>query len=110
LLAADSAFSAASAFVQHGSADAINLGRPDDLTVITGSQNIGKMVGESYGAGASPVSWAPDRVIVASSGDLGVTIGWITPNTPSPDRPAQNPFFTIWRRANPSAPWKYIAE
>jgi ketosteroid isomerase-like protein len=98
------------AFVQHGSADAINLGRPDDLAVITGSQNIGKMVGDGYGDGASPVSWAPERVIVASSGDLGVTIGWITPNTPSPDRPAQNPFFTIWRRPNATAPWKYVAE
>ncbi len=98
------------AFAQHGSADAINLGRPDDPAVITGSQNIGKMVGEGYGPGVSPVSWAPERVIVASSGDLGVTIGWITPNTPSADRPAQNPFFTIWRRASASAPWRYVAE
>jgi ketosteroid isomerase-like protein len=98
------------AFVQYGSADAINLGRPDDRAVVIGAQNIGKMVGEGYGEGVSPVSWAPERVIVASSGDLGVTIGWITPNTPSPDRPAQTPFFTIWRRANANAPWKYVAE
>jgi hypothetical protein len=56
------------------------------------------------------VSWAPERVIAASSGDLGVTIGWIVPNAPSPDRPAKNPFFTIWRKANASAPWRYVAE
>jgi ketosteroid isomerase-like protein len=98
------------AFAQFGSADAINLGRPDDRTIVTGSDAIGKMVGEGYGPGVSPVSWAPERVIVASSGDLGVTIGWIKPNTPTPDRPAQNPFFTIWRRAAPDAPWKYVAE
>jgi ketosteroid isomerase-like protein len=98
------------AFVKHGSVDAINLGRPDDSTIVTGSENIGRMVGEGYGPGVSPVSWAPERVIVASSGDLGVTIGWIKPNHPTPDRPAQTPFFTIWRRADPTAPWKYIAE
>jgi ketosteroid isomerase-like protein len=98
------------AFVRFGSADAINLGRPDDRTVVLGSEAIGRMVGEGYGAGQSPVKWAPERVIVASSGDLGVTIGWITPNSPAPDRPAKNPFFTIWRRAGPGAPWKYVAE
>ena len=98
------------AFAQFGSPDAINLGRPDDQTIVVGAENIGKMVGEGLKPGESPVSWAPERVIVASSGDLGVTIGWIRPNTPSPDRPANSPFFTIWRRATPGAPWKYVAE
>jgi ketosteroid isomerase-like protein len=98
------------AFVKFGSADAINLGRPDDRMVVLGSEAIGRMVGEGYAPGQSPVKWAPERVIVASSGDLGVTIGWIVPNQPTPDRPARNPFFTIWRRVSPTAPWRYIAE
>ena len=98
------------AFAQYGSADAINLGRPDEPAVVTGSDNIGRMVAQGVPEGTSPVSWAPERVIVASSGDLGVTIGWIVPNAPSSDRPARNPFFTIWRRANARAPWKYVAE
>jgi ketosteroid isomerase-like protein len=98
------------AFVQYGTADAINLGTPDAAGIVIGSENIGRMVGEGYGPGVSPVSWAPERVIVASSGDLGVTIGWIRRNTPLPDRPAANPFFTVWRRANANAPWRYIAE
>jgi ketosteroid isomerase-like protein len=98
------------AFVQFGSADSINLGRPDDVTVVTGSDTIGRMVGEGSGTGVSPVSWAPERVIVASSGDLGVTIGWITPNSADSSRPPRNPFFTVWRRENPGAAWKYIAE
>jgi ketosteroid isomerase-like protein len=98
------------AFALHGSADAINLGRPDEPGVVTGSESIGRMVAEGVPDGTSPVSWAPERVLVASSGDLGVTIGWIVPNTPSPDRPAKNPFFTIWRKANASAPWRYVAE
>jgi len=98
------------AFAQYGSADAINLGRPDEPGVVTGSENIGRLVSQGVPEGVSPVSWAPERVIVASSGDLGVTIGWIVPNTPSADRPAKNPFFTIWRKANAAAPWRYVAE
>ena len=98
------------AFAQYGSTDAINLGRPDEPGVVTGSENIGRLVAQGVPEGTSPVSWAPERVIVASSGDLGVTIGWIVPNTPSPDRPVKNPFFTVWRRASPSAPWRYVAE
>jgi ketosteroid isomerase-like protein len=98
------------AFAQYGSADAINLGRPDEPGFVTGSENIGRLVSQGVPEGTSPVSWAPERVIVASSGDLGVTIGWIVPNTPAPDRPVKNPFFTIWRRASASAPWRYVAE
>jgi ketosteroid isomerase-like protein len=98
------------AFVQYGSADAINLGRPDEPGVVTGAENIGRLVAQGVPEGTSPVSWAPERVIVASSGDLGVTIGWIVPNTPSADRPAKNPFFTVWRKANAAAPWRYVAE
>ena len=98
------------AFAQYGSTDAINLGRPDDPGFVTGSDNIGRMVSQGVPDGTSPVSWAPERVIVASSGDLGVTIGWIVPNTSSTDRPEKNPFFTIWRRASATAPWKYVAE
>ena len=98
------------AFARFGSADAINLGRPDDPAIVVGAANIARMVGEGLAEGTSPVSWAPERVIVASSGDLGVTIGWIVPNAPTPDRPARNPFFTIWRRSGESAPWRYVAE
>ena len=117
LAAAERAFSNAAqkigigrAFAQHGSADAINLGRPDDPGVVTGADNIARLVSEGVRDGTSPVSWAPERVIVASSGDLGVTIGWVVPNAPSPDRPARNPFFTIWRKATASSPWRYVAE
>jgi len=98
------------AFVKFGSADAINLGGPDHAMVVTGSARIGEMVGEGLAPGVSPVTWAPERVIVASSGDLGVTIGWITRTSPEQNRPPRNPFFTIWRRANASAPWRYVAE
>lgn len=99
------------AFVKYGRADAINLGPPAQPEVTVGSEAIGQFVGAAYPRGAPGITWAPDAVIVASSGDLGVTIGFIRTNRPSSDgRPAAIPFFTIWRRDAPDDSWRYIAE
>jgi ketosteroid isomerase-like protein len=99
------------AFAQYGSADAVNLGRPTEPGFVVGSESIGRMVAAGSPAGGSAVSWGPDRVIVASSGDLGVTIGIIRLNTPpAAGEPAAFPFFTVWRRPSVNAPWRYIAE
>ncbi|HEU4882953.1 MAG TPA: DUF4440 domain-containing protein [Longimicrobium sp.] len=97
------------AFAKWGSDDAMNMGRAAAFTL--GAASIGAAIGEGS-PGPSPLSWAPDRVIVASSGDLGVTIGHIRPNTPPADAsaPSSFPFFTIWRRPTPTLPWRYIAE
>jgi ketosteroid isomerase-like protein len=100
------------AFAKYGSADAINLGPPTASRVIVGAEAIGRFIGSAYPPGHAGVSWAPDAVLVASSGDLGVTIGMIRPNGPGPDGKALPPvpFFTIWRRAESANPWRYIAE
>ena len=100
------------AFAKYGSADAVNMGPPDQAAFIVGSEAIGKSVGAGSPPGTSGVSWGPDKVIVASSGDLGVSIGIIRRNEPSadPQQPSTFPFFTVWRRASPSAPWRYVAE
>jgi hypothetical protein len=39
-----------------------------------------------------------------------VTFGYIRQNAASAGQPSAFPFFTIWRRADASAPWRYIAE
>ncbi|MEO5509013.1 MAG: hypothetical protein ABIS27_00100 [Longimicrobiales bacterium] len=101
------------AFTKFGSDDAINMGGADQPSFTFGAAAIGRAVGQDEPAGTgSTVHWAPDRVLAASSGDLGVTIGAIHPNTPNPDgsQAAGFPFFTVWRRASPGAPWRYIAE
>ena len=100
------------AFAQYCSADAINMGGATDAGFVVGSENIGRMVAAHAPATGSAVSWAPDKVIVASSGDLGVTIGWIHPNAAAADgtRAPGFPFFTIWRRASATGAWRYIAE
>jgi ketosteroid isomerase-like protein len=95
------------AFTKWGRADAVNMGPPDAAAFIVGAEAIGKSVGAGTPTDSSPVSWSPDRAIVASSGDLGVTLGMIRPND---GKGSPVPFFTIWRRESASAPWRYIAE
>jgi len=58
------------------------------------------------------VDWGPERALVASSGDLGITFGFITPNAEPAAGQAKPrfPFFTVWRRASRDAPWRYVAE
>lgn len=94
------------AFARNGSEDAMNMGPEAAFTI--GAARIGGGMPQEAG---SEVRWNAEGALVASSGDLGVTWGYIRPNGPVPEgRPVQIPFFTIWRRASPSAPWRYIAE
>jgi ketosteroid isomerase-like protein len=95
------------AFREFGREDAMNMyrgaGFDIGLDAITGNFDAAETV--------SPVSWSTEHAFVASSGDLGVSIGTIRPNRPGADgRTDSFPFFTIWRRDGPNAPWRYIAE
>jgi ketosteroid isomerase-like protein len=98
------------AFAKYGSADAVNMGGNDDAAFVLGADAIGRSVGAGSPADSSPVEWNADRVVVASSGDLGITFGMIRIKKPEPNGPAAVPFFTIWRRDSSAAPWRYIAE
>ena len=100
------------AFAKHGSADAMNLGSQADSNFTFGAEAIGRKIGDGDTTKTSPVTWGPDRVIAASSGDLGVTIGMIYPKEPAADGSKAKgfPFFTVWRRAGPGQPWRYVAE
>ncbi|TAK17752.1 MAG: hypothetical protein EPO35_02455 [Acidobacteria bacterium] len=116
LAAAEKAFSDESqkiglgpAFVKFGAPDAVNMG--PDAAFLVGNDKIGAFIGAGSPQPTSPVSWAADeRVIVASTGDLGISIGFIRRNAPLADgsMPPPNAFFTIWRKVN--GVWKYIAE
>lgn len=98
------------AFVRHGRPDAVNMG-PRSSPFLVGAEAIGAMVGEGEPPNASSVSWGPDEaVIVASSGDLGITFGRIRSNDPAAADSPPFPFFTIWRRDSRDEPWRYVAE
>lgn len=94
------------AFVEFGAEDAMNMGQGADFTF--GNTAIGALVGEGN---TTPLMWSADKgALVASSGDLGVTWGFIRPRQPKEGEPTQIPFFTVWRKAAPNLPWRYIAE
>ncbi len=116
LIAAEQAFSdeaqrigLGAAFTEYGLPDAMNMGGPDDRGFMFGNDNIGRNIGASEPTISSSVYWSTDSAIVASSGDLGVTFGFIRlhPKEGQAARPPV-PFFTIWRKVN--GVWRYIAE
>lgn len=102
------------AFAMWGSADAMNMGGPQSASFVVGNEAIGKAIGGENPSAPATINWSSERVIVASSGDLGVSIGYIRENRPpgaaAPTVAEMIPFFTIWRRANKDAAWKYVAE
>ncbi len=94
------------AFTEYGRADAINAGSPAGFVV--GADAIGRALFDE--AKTSPVHWKADHVLVAPSGDLGITFGFVRSHEPQAGQPGEFPFFTIWRRDGPGQPWRYIAE
>lgn len=100
------------AFTKWGSATAVNMGGPTSAGYVVGAAAIGRSVGAGAPGSTSPVEWSTAVALVASSGDLGISFGYIRPNgKPSEGAPPNGtPFFTIWHRPSATAPWRYIAE
>jgi hypothetical protein len=94
------------AFTQNAAPDAMNMGGPSP-NFLFGPQEIGAGVGAGE-TGPATITWGPDTVLVASSGDLGITIGYI--NIPAQNnQPARRvPFNTIWKKVG--SVWKFVAE
>lgn len=118
LIAAEQAFSDRAqqvgihrSFQEYGRPDAIHLfgqtGFAIGLAAIGANQQA-----QGGSTTSSEVRWNADSALVATSGDLGITLGTIRRNAPPPEgQPAGPfPFFTIWRRDSPDQPWRYIAE
>lgn len=101
------------AFAKWGAEDAVNTGGARSAEFVRGPQAIAKSVSEGWTPGSS-ITWAPEQVMVSMTGDLGITFGTIKVTTPAGADRAEStrefPFFTIWKRAWPTDPWRYIAE
>ena len=100
------------AFFKHGSPDAVNVGGPEDAEFVRGPEAISKRVGGGPEVGG--IKWGPDHLVVASTGDLGVSLGTIVITAkPAEGKPAETrevPFLTVWKRATPRDAWRYAAE
>ena len=94
------------AFRDFGRADAMNMWGGANFRV--GLDAIATGFPEE---GPAKINWSTEKSYVASSGDLGVSIGMIRPNDPpKAGEPDGFPFFTVWKREGPDQPWRYIAE
>ena len=101
------------AFAEFGSVDSMNLGGGGNIGFVFGAKAISRLVGAGEPEHGSSVSWAADeRVVVADSGDLGLSVGNIHFNQRAEDGSERQPipFFTVWRRASANQPWRYVAE
>ena len=100
------------AFAKFGTADSMNLGGAAQAGFVFGAEAIAGLVSDGQPAGGSALNWSADRVVVAASGDLGVSIGHIRFNAPPADGSERPPipFFTVWRRTAADQPWRYVAE
>ncbi len=101
------------AFAEFGTADSMNLGGGGKTGFVFGAEAISTLVGGGEPERGSSVSWAADeRVVVADSGDLGLSVGYIRFNERAADGSERQPipFFTVWRRASADQPWRYVAE
>lgn len=102
------------AFARIGDPRAMHVeGGPSTPDMVRGNLAIARSVAEGLAEGANPYNWAADHgVLIAPSGDFGVTLGYIFAKEPAADGTARPgfPFFTIWRRESATAPWRFIAE
>jgi ketosteroid isomerase-like protein len=95
------------AFTRNAAPDAMNMGGPQSADFLYGPEAIGTGVGAGQ-TGPSTLTWGPDTVLVASSGDLGVTIGHIVAPGEGGAPARRIPFFTVWKKIG--AAWKFVAE
>jgi hypothetical protein len=94
------------AFGEYGRADAMNMYSGAGF-----AYGLDAVVANFKEEGPATIHWGTEHSFVSSSGDLGVSIGMIRPNAPpKAGEPDGFPFFTVWKRDKPGAPWKYIAE
>lgn len=95
------------AFAQNAAPDAMNMGGGQSADFLFGPEAIGAGIGQGA-SGPSTLTWGPDTVLVASSGDLGVTIGHINVPAESGQPARRVPFFTVWKKVDGT--WKFVAE
>jgi ketosteroid isomerase-like protein len=68
---------------------------------IVGKDALRRMVQSSFEIPGFSITWEPDHVQVAASGDLGYTTGWNTMTLPGADGSPvtlRNRYITVWRK------------
>jgi len=100
------------AFALLGTPESVNVGPANAGRFTVGAAAIARVVsGDAALDAPSTLTWGADTALVASSDDLGITFGVIRLKArPAGEAGTGASFLTIWRRAAPGAPWRYVAE
>lgn len=97
------------AFTKNSAADAHHTGSANDADFRRGPADIGAGISAGGEPPLGSLAWKPDEVYVAKSGDLGITVGYIT--IAAANAPARRvSYLTVWKRNAPSEPWKLAVE
>ena len=101
----------AAAFTKFAAPDGAHMGIPTDSTFRFGPAAIGAAFPPNPDT-TSVTTWGPTEAVAASSGDLGLTVGYIVtvrrPSTGAKADTIRVPYFSIWRRAAPGQPWRFV--
>jgi len=97
------------AFTKNSAEDAHHVGGPTDAQFRRGPQDIGAGVSAAGEPPLGALTWAPDKVHVANSGDLGITFGYITiAAAGNPSRKVS--YLAVWKRDSVAGKWKLAVE
>ena len=103
----------AAAFRKYAAPDAAHMGGGGDASFLFGPDAISRPLEGPAPPGVT-TTWEASDALAAATGDLGVTIGNISTAVAASDTTAASrndrPYFTIWRRDSPAAPWRFIVE
>lgn len=97
------------AFTKNSALDAHHTGGGADPDFRRGPADIGAGISAGGEPPLGALTWKPDVVHVARSGDVGITFGYITIAAPS--GPARRvAYLTVWKRNGITDPWKLAIE
>lgn len=98
------------AFTKNSADDAHHVGAPTDAEFRRGPKDIGAGIASGGEPPLGAISWAPEKVHVANSGDLGITFGYITIKSPDGSAPRKVSYLTVWKRNGLTDKWKLAVE
>lgn len=98
------------AFTKNSADDAHHVGAPTDAEFRRGPKDIGAGIAAGGEPPLGALVWAPEKVHVANSGDLGITFGYITIKAPDGSAPRKVSYLTVWKRNGPADKWKLAVE
>jgi ketosteroid isomerase-like protein len=98
------------AFTKNSAADAHHTGGPADAGFRHGPADVGAGISAGGEPPLGSITWAPDVVHVARSGDVGITYGFITIAGEGSNPARRVSYLTVWKREKHTDPWKLAVE